>query len=83
MRELLQHLPAVIYEYTIQPDGKRSFNFVSQACESILGLHPQDVMQDPSYQEDIRHELAGKDLVCWCSPKSCHADILLEIANAD
>ena len=27
------------------------------------------------------HELKGKDLVCWCSPLSCHADILLELAN--
>lgn len=27
------------------------------------------------------HELRGKDLVCWCSPKPCHGDVLLEIAN--
>lgn len=31
----------------------------------------------------IRAELAGKDLVCWCPlDRSCHADVLLEIANA-
>ena len=29
----------------------------------------------------IKHELKGKDLVCWCAPKPCHADVLLEIAN--
>ena len=28
-------------------------------------------------------ELKGKDLVCWCAPLPCHADILLEIANED
>ena len=27
-------------------------------------------------------ELRGKDLVCWCAPQPCHADILLEVANA-
>ena len=27
-------------------------------------------------------ELRGKDLVCWCTPLPCHADILLELANA-
>ena len=27
------------------------------------------------------NELKGKDLVCWCAPLSCHADILLELAN--
>jgi len=26
-------------------------------------------------------ELRGKDLVCWCAPLPCHADILLELAN--
>ena len=28
-------------------------------------------------------ELRGKNLACWCRPgTSCHADVLLEIANA-
>ncbi|HST84640.1 MAG TPA: DUF4326 domain-containing protein [Kineosporiaceae bacterium] len=32
--------------------------------------------------EDIRRELAGKDLACWCDPDvACHADVLLELAN--
>ena len=26
-------------------------------------------------------ELRGKNLVCWCAPKQCHADVLLELAN--
>lgn len=25
--------------------------------------------------------LRGKDLVCWCSPDVCHADVLMELAN--
>lgn len=29
-------------------------------------------------------ELRGKNLACWCKPgEPCHADVLLEIANAD
>lgn len=28
------------------------------------------------------HELAGRNLACWCPPSSpCHADVLLELAN--
>lgn len=28
------------------------------------------------------HELAGKDLACWCPlDKPCHADVLLRLAN--
>lgn len=33
--------------------------------------------------EDVRRELAGKDLACWCPlDRPCHADILLRIANS-
>ena len=31
---------------------------------------------------EIIHFLRGKNLACWCAPgQSCHADVLLEIAN--
>lgn len=31
----------------------------------------------------VRAELRGKDLACWCPVgKPCHADVLLELANA-
>ena len=33
---------------------------------------------------DIRRELSGRDLTCWCPiGQPCHADLLLEIANAE
>lgn len=32
--------------------------------------------------EEIRAELAGRDLACWCPlDQPCHADVLLRIAN--
>lgn len=27
------------------------------------------------------HELKGKNLVCWCAPLACHADVLIKLAN--
>lgn len=34
--------------------------------------------------DDIRRDLRGKDLVCWCPlDQPCHADVLLELANED
>jgi len=37
----------------------------------------------PFTVEDVRRELAGRDLACWCPlTEPCHADVLLEIANA-
>lgn len=33
-------------------------------------------------EDDVRRELRGKNLACWCPlDKPCHADVLLEIAN--
>lgn len=32
---------------------------------------------------EVRAALRGKNLACWCRPSDpCHADVLLEIANA-
>lgn len=31
---------------------------------------------------EIRDALRGKNLACWCAWPHCHADVLLEIANA-
>lgn len=32
--------------------------------------------------EDVKRELRGKNLACWCPlDQPCHADVLLEIAN--
>lgn len=37
---------------------------------------------DPPSLEDIRAELAGQNLACWCRPGTpCHADVLIELAN--
>ena len=33
---------------------------------------------------DIRKDLRGRDLACWCAlDQPCHADVLLELANAE
>ncbi|KQU79844.1 hypothetical protein ASD00_36175 [Ensifer sp. Root31] len=40
-------------------------------------------MGKPPTAAEIRRELKGKNLACWCKPgEPCHADILLEIANS-
>lgn len=39
--------------------------------------------------EDVRRELAGRDLACWCAlpapgePDLCHAAVLLDLANRE
>ncbi|MBM4480356.1 DUF4326 domain-containing protein [Rhodococcus hoagii] len=61
--------------------------FVADAFRDRLASsdrHPGDPLYEgtPTYHE-IRAELAGRDLACWCPlDQPCHADVLLEIANA-
>lgn len=36
----------------------------------------------PDLTAMARRELGGRDLACWCRlDESCHADVLLEVAN--
>lgn len=56
-------------------------------CDLLNGRYP-----DYPSIEEIRRELRGHDLACWCPPRgvsrngslleiNCHGDVLLEIAN--
>lgn len=50
-----------------------------QAVDSFRNAHTHDV----EYLRDIREQLAGRDLMCWCRlDQVCHADWLLEVATA-
>jgi PAS domain S-box-containing protein len=56
MQDLIRHLPAVIYEYAVYPDGMRRFTFISEACKSLLGLSPKTVMNDANVLDALVHE---------------------------
>lgn len=51
--------------------------------EEVFEKYCEWVLKNELYVERIKDELKGKDLVCWCKPKLCHGDILLEIANGE
>lgn len=53
---------------------------VENKAEAIAAFRDM-VRADPEFQNEIVLALSGKDLVCFCAPRPCHADILLEIAN--
>lgn len=51
--------------------------------DSAVDWYEYYIHHTPELQAEAKRELKGKDLVCWCAPKRCHADVLLEIANED
>lgn len=48
----------------------------------VIHLYREYLQKHPDLVEAAKRELRGRDLVCWCAPKPCHADVLLEVANA-
>jgi PAS domain S-box-containing protein len=56
MQNLIKHLPAVLYEYVIYPDGSRGFNFISEGCESMLGLSAHAITHDAKTLDAIIHK---------------------------
>lgn len=55
MQDLLRHLPVILYEYAVFPDGTRKFHFVSDAARTILGVSPSEVMADPAVMHSLIH----------------------------
>lgn len=47
----------------------------------IIDRYQDWLLAQPELVATVKAELRGKDLVCWCAPKPCHADVLLRIAN--
>lgn len=54
-----------------------------QARLAVIAQYRAWLMADPSRVAAARRALRGRDLVCWCAPLPCHADVLMEVANAD
>lgn len=52
-------------------------------CISNTRVHVEEQRRARVAMTTARRELRGKNLACWCSLDGpCHADVLLEIANA-
>jgi hypothetical protein len=49
--------------------------------EEAIARYEAWLMAQPELVAKARRELRGKVLACWCSPKSCHGDVLARIAN--
>lgn len=48
----------------------------------VIKKYREYIMARPEMIKEAKRELRGRDLACWCAPRACHADVLLEIANS-
>ena len=55
--------------FVIGKDGNR---------DEVIEKYRDWILAQPELLRDL-HELEGKVLGCWCAPKRCHGDVLLEL----
>ena len=60
--------------FVIGKDGTR---------EEVIAKYREWLLAQPDLVAAARRELRGKDLLCFCAPKPCHGDVLLEVANSN
>ena|SRR3990167_9936499 len=49
--------------------------------EFVIEQYREWLFERPELIEAAKRELSGKDLICYCAPKACHGDVLIEVAN--
>ena len=49
--------------------------------EEVVEKYAEWVLTQPELLATIKVELKDKVLGCWCAPKLCHGDILVELTN--
>ena len=57
--------------FVIGRDGSR---------DEVITKYRAWIVRQPALMAAL-HELRGKNLVCWCTPERCHAEVLIELAN--
>jgi Domain of unknown function (DUF4326) len=56
--------------FVIGRDGSR---------DEVIAKYRTWIVRQPALMAAL-HELRGNNLVCWCAPELCHADMLIELA---
>lgn len=85
MHPLVVHCKKSNYDVLICRPSKWGNPFIigkDGTRKEVIEKYRNYLLNNKSLMSDIK-ELKGKILGCWCSPKSCHGDILAELANND
>jgi len=54
-KRLSENAPAIVYQFTMSPDGQFSFPYVSEGAKRILGVPAQEIMADAGRLLDLIH----------------------------
>lgn len=90
-KEAPEHVAAVVHKGRLHllSGGSTRVRDRADAVERFAWLVFEPILNRPDYppyptRAEIKAELAGKNLACWCPlDKPCHTDVLLRIANPE
>ena len=57
-----------------------SAKFKVSTREEAVEKYKEWILAQPNLLNSL-DELKGKTLGCWCKPKACHGDVLIELVN--
>ena len=66
--------------YTHIKDKSTKAQFITKTREEAISKYREWILQQPQLLLKLE-TLRGKKLGCWCKPKACHGDILIELLN--
>lgn len=78
-----KNLPGAVYVGRPSQDGNPFSIGKHGDREEVLRKYIDWLHDNPTYVEEVRDRLKGKDLICWCVPDACHAEILRDLAAGD
>jgi PAS domain S-box-containing protein len=55
LEQISHHVPGVLYQYRLRPDGTSHFPYASRGIRDIYGVSPEDVQQDASSVFEVLH----------------------------
>ena len=64
--------------YSHIKDRKTKAEFIVKTREESISKYKEWILNQPQLLEKLE-SLQGKKLGCWCKPKSCHGDILVQL----
>ena len=83
IKERVVHCKKEEYDVYIGRPGKWGNPFMLHSRttrKKVIEDFREWVVQQPKLMADL-HELEGKTLGCWCAPKACHGDVLIELLH--
>jgi PAS domain S-box-containing protein len=55
LAHIAAHVPGMVYQYVLRPDGSGEYTFVSEGARRLFGIDPDEALRDPRVLLNIVH----------------------------